>query len=82
MLATTEADIGEGRMDMEWHVPQPIWQSKENSQKDAYLKFHDTSRPLHLEIEASDVSLGARLLQIRDGMNCGHDKMSSMKHSA
>ena len=35
----------------------------------------DASRPLHLETDASDVSLGAILLQVRKGTNCGCDKV-------
>ena len=30
---------------------------------------------LYLKGDASGVSLGARLLQVRDGMNCGHDEV-------
>ena len=39
------------------------------------MKFYDASRPPHLETDASGVRLRARLLQIRDGMNCGHDEI-------
>ena len=39
------------------------------------MKFYDTSRPLYLETDASDVSIGDRLLQLREGMNCGHDEV-------
>ena len=39
------------------------------------MKFCDTSRPLYLETDASGVSLGARLLQVKDGMNSGCDKV-------
>ena len=37
------------------------------------MKFCDISRPLHLDTDASCVGLGVGLLQIREGMNCGHD---------
>ena len=33
------------------------------------MKFYDTSRPLYLETDASSFGLGARFLQVRDGMN-------------
>ena len=33
------------------------------------------SRLLYLGTETSNISLGARLLQIRDGMTCGHDEI-------
>ena len=52
-----------------------LWQSKEDSQKDTCVEFYDTARPLYLEIDASGVSLGARLLKVRDGMNYGHDEV-------
>ena len=43
--------------------------------KDGCMQFYDPSRSLYLEIGASGVSLGARLLQVRDGMNFGHDEV-------
>ena len=49
--------------------------SKMIIRKDTYIKFYDASRSLYLETDASGVSLGARLLQVRDGMNCEHDKL-------
>ena len=42
---------------------------------DAYMKFYDVARPLHLETNSSGIGLGARLLQEWDGMNCGHDEI-------
>ena len=42
---------------------------------DACMKFYDTSRPLYLGTDASGIGLGVRLLQVRDGMNCGHEKV-------
>ena len=41
--------------------------------KDACMEFYEASRPLYLEMDASSISLGGMLLQVRDGMNCGHD---------
>ena len=49
--------------------------AKKIIKKDICTKFYDTSRPLYLETDASDVDLGAGLLQVRDGMNCGHDEV-------
>ena len=40
------------------------------------MKLYDVSRPLYLETDASVVSLGTLLLQVREGMNCGHDEVS------
>ena len=38
-------------------------------------EIYYASMPLHLETNASDVDLGTRLLQVRDGMNCGCDEV-------
>ena len=35
----------------------------------------DASKPWYLEIDVFNVSLGAESLQVREGMNCGHDKV-------
>ena len=56
---------------MEQNVPGHIWLSQEYK-KDT---FYDASRPLYLEIDASGLSFGAGLLQVREGMNCGHDEV-------
>ena len=39
------------------------------------MEFYNTAIPIHLETDTSSVSFGARLLQVGDGMNCGHDKV-------
>ena len=39
------------------------------------MEFYDTARPLYLESDASGLSLGAKLLQVRDGMNGGYDRV-------
>ena len=66
MPATVKADIGKGRLD----------RAKKIVKKDACRSFFNASRPLYLETDASGAGLGARLLQIRNGMNCGKDKVS------
>ena len=48
---------------------------QKGSQKDAYMKFYDASRPLYLEMDESGVSIGTRLLQVRGGMNGGCDEV-------
>ena len=74
MWTLAKTDIGEGWLDTEQDVPGPVWQSKEYD-KNACMKFYDTPKSLYLETDASGVSLGARLLHIRDGMNCGCDEL-------
>ena len=39
------------------------------------MKFFDAARPLYQEADTSGVSVGARMLQVRSGMNCSHDKI-------
>ena len=43
---------------------------------DKCMKCCNISRCLYLETGALGVSLGARLVQVRAGMNCGHDEIS------
>ena len=38
--------------------------------KDAYMKFYDVLKSLHLKMDASGICIGAALLQAREGMNC------------
>ena len=37
------------------------------------MKFYDDTKLLYLETDASGISLGAALLQVRDNMNCPKD---------
>ena len=39
------------------------------------MKFYNAAIHLNLETDVSSVSLGTRLLQVRDGMNFGHDEV-------
>ena len=39
------------------------------------MKFYDMSRPLYLKMDAFSVGLRERLLQVREGMNCGCDEV-------
>ena len=39
------------------------------------MKFYDTSRYLYMETDASDVSLGAGLLQLKDSINYEYDSV-------
>ena len=49
--------------------------AKKIIKKVSYMKFYDASRPLYLEPDTSSVGLGARILQVRDAMNCGCDEV-------
>ena len=41
--------------------------------KDACMNCNDMARCLYLETNSSSIGLRAKLLQVRDGMNCGCD---------
>ena len=59
------------KADIELNYQDLYNKAKKIVMKDACMKFHDATRPLCLETDVSGVSLGARLLQVRDGMNYG-----------
>ena len=52
--------------------------AKKIVKKDACMKFYDIARPLYLETTTSGISLGARLLQLRDSMNCDEIKNNAI----
>ena len=52
--------------------------AKRIMKKDTCIKFHDESQPLYMEIDASSINLGTGLLQLKEGMNCEHDKVSEI----
>ena len=58
---------------MEKNVPGSVRKGKENSQENGSIQFYNVARLLYLETGTSSISLGARLLQVRNGMNCGCD---------
>ena len=43
--------------------------------KEAWMKIFNASRPQYLGTDMSGVSLGAGVLQVRSGMNCGCDEV-------
>ena len=49
--------------------------AKKIVKKDSCMKFYDTAIPIYLDTDASCISLAARLLQVRDDMNCGCDEV-------
>ena len=70
-----QPDLSKKRLDIEQNTPRSIWESQNNSKKDACMKFYDVARPLYLEANLSGIDLGASLLQVREGLNCRHDKV-------
>ena len=38
-------------------------------------EVYDAARPLYLKSDTHDIGHGARLLQVRNGMICGHDEI-------
>ena len=42
-------------------------------QKDVYMKFHNGTKPLYFETDASGIGLGTALLQTRHGTTCSKD---------
>ena len=65
------------KTDWRWNrVYQDLYERAKNIiKKNACTKFYGISRLLYLETDALDITFGARLLQLRDGMDCGHDKV-------
>ena len=55
------------------------YKAKKIIKKDTWMKFYNASNPLYLESDASSIGLGARLLLVRAGMNCRHDKYQTMQ---
>ena len=49
--------------------------NKKIIRQDTCMTFYDMPRALYLETDASGVCLGDGFLQIREGKNCGHNKV-------
>ena len=43
--------------------------------KDECVKFYEAARPLYLENDTSEIGLGFKLLQVRDGINSGNNEI-------
>ena len=43
--------------------------------EDTYIKYYNVRKWLNLETDASGVGLDATLLQMRDDLSCGYDKV-------
>ena len=43
--------------------------------EDTCMKYYDVRKPLYLETDASGVSLGIAVLQVRDNLNCRYNKV-------
>ena len=46
--------------------------AKKTVKQVACMRFYFTSKALYLEVDASGIGLRDRLLQVGEGMNCGH----------
>ena len=75
MWAITQTDFIKNRLEMT--CTKVYENAKMIVKRDVYMKFFDVARPLYLETNASRIVLVAGLLQVRDSMNCGHDKVVS-----
>ena len=60
-------------MDVKCIIPQLFNNAKSLIKTEMCMKFYDDTKLLYLETDASGVSLGAALLQLRDNMNCQKD---------
>ena len=64
-------------MKSEWscnNVHQDLYdKARKIIKEDMCMTLYDVSRPLYLKTNASGVGIGAELLQLRKGMNYGHD---------
>ena len=61
-------------MDLECNISENIQQGKVNK-KDACVKFYDETKPLYKETDATEVGLGAALLQTRSGKSYPRDEV-------
>ena len=43
--------------------------------QDEYMQLYHASKPSYLEIDTSGTGLEADIFQVRDGINCGWDKV-------
>ena len=76
MHTLAKINISQDWLDMEQNLSWSIYgKAKKIMKKDACMKFYDASRPLNLENDTSGVCLGTRLLQVSNGINCGHDEV-------
>ena len=53
----------------------PYNRAQKTVKKNACMSFHDAARTLYLVTDTSRIGLGPGLLQVRDGMNYGHDEI-------
>ena len=51
-------------------IPRTLWQSQETNKEKAYIYFYNEKKPQCLETDASGLSLGTGLLQVREGITC------------
>ena len=61
------------RVDLECNIPENVWQGKINHKTRCMHEFHDETKPLYIETEASGVGVEAALLQTRSNNSCPRD---------
>ena len=64
------------KTDWKWNrMHHNLYEKGKASEKHACMKVCDAARPLYLEVDVSAIGLRARLLQVRDSMNCRHHEL-------
>ena len=74
MSVATKTDISQSRMDVESHIPKMFEEAKAIIKEHICMRFHDETKPLYIETDASGVGLGAALLQTKENMSFHRDK--------
>ena len=81
-LSPSTADICESlgklssaRPEWTWNTTyQKMFDKAKSIVKDVCMKFNDKTKPLYLEMDATEVGLGAALLQTRSGTSCPREE--------
>ena len=79
MWITKGTDISLSRMDLEWYIPEYVWQSKGNH-KNECTRFYDETKLLYIEADVSWVGLRADL-QTRSNTSCPRYEVPEKCHT-